>query len=284
MVLEALLKAFQAERKPWEAFFIGFVYATIALFLSLWVFRQQASLVMIFLTSLAAVPLIYNTIKIEEQKDIESESESSLLKEHKKAIYLYSYLFLGFIIAFSLWYVVLPTSLLHDLYRTQTQTILDINNKVTGMTPTDTLILLSTIFLNNVKVLIFCILFAFLYGFGAIFILTWNASVISTAIGNFVRTNLANYVSLVGLPKVGKYMHIVSLGLLKYSIHGIPEILAYIIAGLTGGIISVAIIRHDFGTKKFENIVLDTSSLVMLALALLLIAAILEVYITPLFF
>lgn len=284
MVLESLLKSMQAERKPWEAFFIGLLYSTVALFLSLWIFRQQASLVMIFLTSLAAVPLIYNAIKIEERKDIEIDSETTLIKEHKKAVSLYLYLFLGFVISFAVWYVILPSSLLHDLFRTQTQTILDINNKVTGKTSTDTLILLSTIFLNNVKVLIFCILFAFLYGFGAIFILTWNASVISAAIGNFVRTNLASYASLVGLPKIGKYMHIVSLGLFKYSIHGIPEIVAYIIAGITGGIISVAVIRHDFGTKRFENIVLDTSSLLMLALGILLIAAILEVYITPLLF
>jgi uncharacterized membrane protein SpoIIM required for sporulation len=274
----------QAEKKPWEAFIVGFLYSSVALFLSLWIFRQQASLVMIFLTSLAAVPLIYNTIKVEEKKDICIDSESTLLKEHRKAVSVYLYLFLGFIISFALWYAVLPASLLHDLFRTQTQTILDINNRVTGRLSSESLILLSTIFLNNVKVLIFCILFAFLYGFGAIFILTWNASVISTAIGNFIRINLANSADLVGLTKVGKYLHIVSLGLFKYAIHGIPEIVAYIIAGITGGIISVAVIKHDFGTRKFENIVLDTSSLLMLALGLLVIAAVLEVYVTPLFF
>src|SRR3989338_5338543 len=124
MVLESLLKSMQAEKKPWETFFIGLLYSTVALFLSLWIFRQQASLVMIFLTSLAAVPLIYNMIKIEERKDLEIESESTLIKEHKKAVSLYLYLFLGFVISFALWYVVLPSSWLHDLFRTQTQTIL----------------------------------------------------------------------------------------------------------------------------------------------------------------
>ena len=46
------------------------------------------------------------------------------------------------------------------------------------------------IFFNNLKVLIFCIGFAFVYGVGAIFILVWNASVIGTAIGSFIRSEL----------------------------------------------------------------------------------------------
>ena len=60
--------------------------------------------------------------------------------------------------------------------------------------------------------------------------------------------------------------------------------MAYFTAGLAGGIISVAVMRHDFGTKKFENILLDSSSLIIVSLSLLIAAALLEVYITPLIF
>ena len=91
--------------------------------------------------------------------------------------------------------------------------------------------LFTLIFFSNLKVLVFCILFAVLYGVGAIFILTWNASVIGTAIGNFIRLRLA---------ESSNYFYVASLGLLRYMIHGIPEILAYFIAGLAGGIISMA--------------------------------------------
>lgn len=283
MVLESLMNPFKAEKEPWEMFFIGLLYASIALFLSVWIFRQQSSLVMIFLTVLATVPLIYNTIKYEEKKSLFIEKEKSLLKEHSRALSFFGFLFLGFTIAFAFWYVVLPNSLVNDLFNVQTQTIVEINNRVTGSWQ-ESLNLLGIIFLNNTKVLIFCLLFAFLYGVGAIFILTWNASVIGVAIGNFIRTEINKAAALIGFDKTAKYFHTISIGLFKYSIHGIPEILAYITAGLAGGIISIAVIRHDFGTKKFENILLDSSSLIIISLCLLVLAALLEVFVTPIVF
>lgn len=272
-----------AEKEPWEMFFIGLLYSSIALFLALWIFRQQASLVTIFLTVLASVPLLYNTIKYEEKKSTFIESERTLLREHFRALSFIGFLFLGFTISFTIWYIVLPNSLVNDLFQVQTQTIVEINNKVTGNWQ-QSVNLLGVIFLNNLKVLIFCLLFSFLYGVGAIFILTWNASVIGVAIGNFIRSELSKVTNLIGFDNFAKYFNTISIGLFKYSIHGIPEIFAYIVAGLAGSIISVAMIRHDFGTKKFENILLDSSSLIILSICLLILAALLEVFITPLVF
>jgi len=77
------------------------------------------------------------------------------------------------------------------------------------------------------------------------------------------------------------YFYVIGFSILRYAIHGVPEILAYIIAGLAGGIISVAVIRHDFGTKNFERIILDASDLILIAVFVLFIAAGLEVYVTP---
>ena len=122
-----------------------------------------------------------------------------------------------------------------------------------------------------------------MYGAGAIFILTWNASVIATAIGNFIRSNIASYASQAGF-RAASYFQIVSLALLRYLLHGIPEILAYIIAGLAGGIISVAVINARFGTRKFERVILDSSDLILLSVLLLILATLIEVYITPIFF
>ena len=86
MVLESLLNPLKAERKPWEMFFIGFLYSSIAILLSLWIFRDQASLVMVFFTVMACVPIVYNTMKLEESKDLVISKEKVLLKEHNKAI------------------------------------------------------------------------------------------------------------------------------------------------------------------------------------------------------
>ena len=102
--------------------------------------------------------------------------------------------------------------------------------------------------------------------------------------GDFIRSNIVLYSELIGLDKVAKYFHVISIGLFKYVIHGVPEILAYFVGALAGGIISVAIIKHDFGTTKFEHIVLDSADLLFISIGLLFFAAILEVWVTPLVF
>jgi len=284
MVLESLINPAKMEKSPKNMFLIGLVYSTVAVFLSYWIFKTYSSMIMVFLTTMAAIPLMYHTIKWEEEKDLQDFTEKMLIKEHSKALKSFIFLFLGFVLAFTLWYVVLPSELVGTLFDTQSATINTINGRITGMSMTESLGLLSKIFLNNIKVLIFCILFSFLYGSGAIFILTWNASVIGTAIGNFIRSGLAAASSTVGIDQVGHYFQVISIGLLKYAIHGIPEILAYFTAGLAGGIISIAVIRHDFGNRKFEHILLDSADLALLSIAILFIAALLEVFVTPAIF
>jgi len=283
MVLESIVNPLKAEKKPIDLFFIGLLYSSIALFLSLWIFKEFASLVMVFLVTLACVPLVYSTIKIEEKKDLVIDQERKLLKEHGKALSFFMFLFLGITLSVAIWYTFLPNHLISSLFNIQQQTIIDINTEITGNAIMQ-LNLFSKIFFNNIKVLIFCLLFSFVYGTGAIFILSWNASVIGVAIGNFIRSNISYYTTNIGFMNAGNYFHIISLGLLKYAIHGIPEILAYFVGGLAGGIISVAVIRHDFGTKKFEHILLDSTDLIILSVVFLAIAALIEVYITPILF
>ncbi|QQG38530.1 MAG: stage II sporulation protein M [Candidatus Woesearchaeota archaeon] len=289
MVLESLVNPKKAEGKPFELFFIGLVYSSVAMFLSLWIFKEQASLVMVFLTVLAAVPLIVSAIKLEEERDIEEEvGEKTLLKEHWRVISFLVFLFLGFVVSYSLWFIFLPPDITQTTFSTQISTIENINSQITASTVLGGVIspskLLLRIFSNNVKVMVFAFLFSFFYGSGAIFILTWNASVIAAAIGAFVRNNISMYAASVGLAKVGGYFHILSLGLFRYFIHGIPEITAYFIAGLAGGIISAAVIRHDFDNKNFKRILYDSISLMVLAIFIVFIAALIEVYITPALF
>jgi len=274
MVLESLINPKKAIKKPWHMFFIGLFYSFIAVFIALWIFRQDASLMMVFLVVMASMPFVYRLIKEEEEKDILIESETKILKEHSKAIYSLMYLFLGTAIAYMACYLLLPQSLTQFLFTFQERTIIEINTNIAAGY-IRSFEVFSQILFNNIKVLTFCILFAFIYGLGAIFILTWNASVIGTAIGIFVKSKmLAGTSVFVSLP----------LGLYRYFLHGIPEILAYFVGGLAGGIISVAIIKHDFGTKKFEKIILDSSELITISLVILFIAALIESYITPLIF
>lgn len=283
MVLESLLNPLRAEKKPWEMFFIGAVYSSVAILLSLWIFKDQTSLIMVFLTVMACIPIVYSTMKLEESKDLGILDERPLMREHNKAITFLMFLFFGITISFVVWYVFLPPDMLGFVFDKQIATIQAINNKVSG-NAYESFSIFSKIFFNNVKVLSFSILFAFIYGAGAIFILTWNASVIGAAIGNFIRVNLSEYAGLLGFDKFAGYLNVFSIGLLRYALHGIPEIMAYFYGGLAGGIISVAIARKHYKDKNFSHILFDVSELLIIAMAFLLVAAFMEVYLTPLFF
>jgi len=302
MVLESLITVENAEKKPWRMFFLGIVYSSVAILFFLWVFRNESSMIMITLTVFASFPLIYNTFKKEEEGEKEIleaveidakisrlaknktrglKIEKLIMQEHSKVLYLFLFLFLGFVFSFSIWYIALPKEVVTDVFYDQISTINDINSNVVGSAiRQDPLV---QTFLNNLRVLLFSVLFSFAYGAGAIFILTWNASIIAAAIGNFVRYNLSNFAASSGLVTVGNYFQIISIGLIRYLPHSIFEVLAYFIGALAGGIISVAVINHDFYRKAFKSIIFDSLNLLGLSVLLLLIAAIMEVFLVNLF-
>ena len=72
-----------------------------------------------------------------------------------------------------------------------------------------------------------------------------------------------------------------ALGFIRYLPHGIIEMAAYFVGGLAGCIISVAVIRHDLGSKKFFKILFDSSELLLIAVILLIIGGLVEVFVTP---
>lgn len=277
MVLELLINPKKIQGKYWEFFLLGFVYSFIAVFLSLWIFKSYASIVMITLTIIAAIPITQKVLELQEEDDIKIKKETSLLKEHKKAIYMFMCLFLGFVFSFGILYVFLPGELSNQAFKAQTETIISINSNSPSGNFFNHFDIFNRIFFNNLKILFFCIVFSVFYGAGAIFILVWNASVMSTAIGSYIRNNLVNASS------ASHYFQITSLALLRYVIHGIPEIIAYFIGALAGGIFSFALIKHDFKDKNFKRMIRDVLDLVMIAIIILIVAGLLEVYVTPLF-
>lgn len=274
MVFESLITPWKAEKKPWEMLFLGFLYASIALAVSLWIFKDHAGLISVFFTVISCIPLMYGTLRLEEEKTDYMDEERSLLKEHSKALSFFVFLFMGITLAFATWYVVMPIEVSQAVFSVQMNTILDINAKATGFG------MFSAILMNNLKVLTFCLLFSFFFGAGAIFILTWNASIIAVAMGGFIRSYMVNPASSPIITGLGGY----SAAVLRYFLHGIPEIAAYFVAALAGGIISVAIIRKDVLTKNFQKIAFDTSNLIIIAVLMLVLAGLIEAYITPFFY
>jgi len=273
MVLESLIFPEKAEHNPGELFFLGALYASVGILLALWIFKSEASMIMVLLTVIACMPLVYKTFKREEYKDRFINEERKLLREHGKALKFLMYLFFGFIVAYALWLIFLPNDASSSLFRVQLETINQINSKATGNVVTNNVFF--AILFNNLNVLFFAILFAFFYGAGAIFILTWNASVVGAAIGEFAKNKLSTF---------GSYFISVPVAIGRYMTHGVLEILAYFVGGLAGGIISAAIINHDINSNRFKIIMKNSMDLIIISIILLVLAAFVEVFITPLIF
>ena len=279
MVLESLFNPFAVKKRPWEMFVAGFLYSIVGLTLSYLVFREVSGLLTVFLIVLATLPLLYVTIKNEEEIDLKYTGEWKLLKEHSKVLVFLIFLFLGITAALTLAYVFLPAEMSSTIFTLQEKAIVNTNNNVQGgITHFG---LLTKIFLNNLKVLFFCITFSFLYGTGAIFILTWNASVVATAMGNFFKMELAKGASLIGLPAISSYFSAASFSFLRYMTHGILEMASYFVAGLAGGIISIALIKHNL---KEDRVLMDALDMILISVGILIVAALVEVYVTPLMF
>ena len=275
MVLELLINPKKIQGKPWEMFFVGFVYSFIAVFLSMWIFKGHVSIVMVTLTVIASIPFVHRMIELEEEKDLAISKEPSLLKAHSRAVSIFLFLFLGFVTSFCLLYLSLPVETVQNVFSSQINTIITINPDMPVGNFIGNFKLFGDIISSNMKILFFCMAFSFFYGAGAIFILTWNASIMATAIGSFIKSRLIDVASAAG------YIQITTLGLLQYLIHGIPEILAYFIGGLASGIISIAVIRQDFAGERLKHISHDALSLALIAIVILLIAGLIEVFLVP---
>ena len=283
MVLESIIRPSEAEKSPWEMFFLGILYSSIGLFFALFLFGDvDMSLVMVFLTTLACSVLMYKTIRYEESKTTHSTSEYQLLRQHGKALAFFTFLFLGFIVSFSIWYTLLPLDVATDVFSSQINAIERINSLVSGNAVNGGTFL--KILENNLRVLIFSVVFSFFYGMGAIYILTWNASVIGAAIGQSIKNALNAILASTGAVTTSQYFHSVGVGLSRYLLHGLPEILAFFIGGLAGGLISVGVIRYSEHKEYFRRIVGDAAILLAMARILVVVGAYLEVYVTPYLF
>lgn len=285
-MLEMFLSPRVALRKPIFMFIIGVFYASLALLLVNWIFSDDAVLskysgiLVVTFTVMFSLPFMYYLIKNEEERDVKETGFFKNLKEHDKALLALMWLFLGFVVAFSFWYIVLDNP---NNFKAQIEVYCQINqpgnidscveqyeNK--GMAKTTAFLTskekVFAIFSNNIYVLIFTLVFSLIFGAGAIFVLAWNASVIAAAIGIYTKSNLRD------LP----------IGVGRYMIHGFPEIAAYFVGALAGGIIGVSVIRHDTSKDGFWNVLQDSLNLIIVAVIILFLAALIEVFVTPYIF
>lgn len=275
MVLESVLTSREVEKKPLEMFIYSILMASFSLAVAYFIFPSEASVVFLFIITLSIAPVIYNVLKDEEQiEEDKSPEDTSFFETHEDVLKVYANFFLGVVVALSFWYTVLPDSIAAQVFETEVSTVRSIS---TGQVSIGGAALSSLgaggIFFNNIKVLLISFFMSFFFGTGAIFILTWNASVISVFIGT-----LARGLSFHASSPLYAYLYALPTGLLSIALHGVPEILAYCIGGMAGGILSAGVIRN----KKLDVVLRDSMMFLALASVIIFVSAGIEAYITPL--
>ncbi len=263
----------RAQRHPLEMMLIAIFYSSISIIFSLWIFPEQASIVMVFFTVLSIIYVAQGAFKMEEGKE-KKMGERRLLRQHLKVLIFLLFLFIGFVISFSVWTFALPVEKAEIIFSMQNSAVENVRAAIAGVSGdsvSGSVVSgngLIPILLNNFKVLFVSLVFAFFFGAGAIFILAWNASVMGYVIGNLARETLG----LIGIP----------IAFAKYFVHGIPEMLAYLTVARAGGIIYISIWRGDFlNPERRKRMIIDSAALILISIFLLIVAALLEVYVSP---
>ncbi|MBI4210645.1 MAG: stage II sporulation protein M [Candidatus Diapherotrites archaeon] len=282
MVLESILDLQKAEKHPYYLFFASFAISSIAMFLAYKTFPNSSSVLAIELVTVAFMPIVHNLfIKEEEEEAMPLEDTPfAFITKHFNVIHIFGWIFLGMVFTYTFWATVLPET--HDNCTGITcelppkSLIFEEQRKVyTGITGNATIgseqcfsdesrsfgDCFMFIFTNNAWVMFLAILFSFIWGAGAISLLNWNASVI----GLFIGTEIIGKSLTAGLSRA-----------LSYLPHGLPEIIAYFVAAIAGGILSAAISKQSFAKDEIRLVLIDTFLLVVLASVTLFIAGFIE--------
>ncbi|MFH1056326.1 MAG: stage II sporulation protein M [Candidatus Micrarchaeota archaeon] len=243
---------------------------------------QQAGMAFLFFVGLPSIPFFLKIFQTEVEKEERRERflGSRTLARHYQALKIMLAFFLGLVLAFSFWYMVLPAESSNALFSIQMQELKNVQGTFQGAIQTlalSTVGIFETIFTHNLQVLLFVIIFSIVYGAGAIFIIIWNASVIGVFLGEFSKA----YVLQGGGAALGVTGgHVTGAGIAFLGIlpHGVFELLAYMTAALAGGILSAAIIRGDARKPIFAQLIYDIAKLLGWAIIFLAVGAFIETY------
>ncbi|RLG18344.1 hypothetical protein DRN75_01945 [Nanoarchaeota archaeon] len=251
-MLENIISPETAKKNPVTILLIGMLYATVGVISGSYLFPSEPDVAAIFITTVLCVPLIYKFAQEEEVIEMH-HNKIELIRQHWQLISLATLLFIGFIAAY------IPLSAMYpQTFQAQIETI----NAITGKAISDDVLVL--IVTNNLKVLGFSYVLSFLFGAGAVFILVWNTSVIAVAIMEFLTKNWTFLV-------FGRYL-----------LHGIPELIGYFIGMIAGLLISIASVKYKPNSKGFIRLTLASIDMLLTAIVIILIAALIEVTISPL--
>jgi hypothetical protein len=273
MVLEHIFPEDWLERKGLFAFILGIVYSFIGILVASILFPGDPALVAVAFTSLLLLPELYKLFSIEERKERMEQRISirALWRDDAELVRIYIFLFLGILLVYSIGTMILPSFDTNTLFREQLEIRLGqgfAGQAVLGTFSSD---LFWGLLSNNFMVMMACFILAFLTGDGAIFLITWNASVWGTIFGYTAKSaslfSGKNQFMLFGL-----------IMLIVFS-HMLIEGICYFLAAISGSVISKDVLLEEFASDRFMEVFGFNLYLLLFALIFLLLGAGVEAWV-----
>ena len=295
-MLESLFNFKEIRKRPYLGFLWAFAIISLSVIIAMQVgFKISVGTVTVNLTGIftLAFALISSSYimtaiirkeELMEEKAIRAHYNKGFWERHSKDLLIFLYFFAGATFAFTVWTMLLPV----DTFQIQIPSICSmrpylevcsspmITGAATGIVPNLPAASAATyaatasaadlggrfgeILVNNLRVMMFSFIFAFVFGAGAVFILLWNAGILGICIGLMSK-------SLADIP----------INTIRFLPHGIPEIAGYICAGLAGSLISIAIIRKADG-NILKSVAWDSAKVLVIGIALVMLGALIEAY------
>lgn len=259
-MLEKLWLEEERENKYFHIFLFAALFTALAIFVTHYFIRFKRGLLVVLITSLAATYPVTRYLREEEGEEealVERHREDKILRRHAHELAVYMSFFMGTLFTFTLSSFVLPTSF-YAIQQSEIQTI----NSATGQITAPQLF--QSIIFNNLRVFSLSFLLSFLLSAGLIFILVWNSSVFGFFLAQTSKSvfHLPRYLAL-------------------YLPHGMLEIAGYVLAGVSGALLS-----HHFGHLRdkdyelevFGGIIKDIGIVFALGLLCILIGGVVEVF------
>jgi hypothetical protein len=259
--------------------YTGVIFTLISYIISFVLFhnpsvRNFIGISTILLTVILTLPLISSLFSYEEK--YLTATKKGFLRKHKFVIDFFLYYFIGVFVVFFILALIFPTTVFSQdqLYGHESSIELVVEGgKMLPPPPTagsETLM----IFRNNFLVMIVCFFLSLFYGSGALFLIVLNASIFASALAKVIRYQVPAYLGFT------QTYSLISCNLGIMFFHMIPEVSAYLMAAIAGGLLSKAILTERLSSQRFKRVIISSSILMGVATIFLFKAALIEVHVS----
>jgi uncharacterized membrane protein SpoIIM required for sporulation len=208
----------------------------------------------------------------ERQERMEKKvSFKALFRDDWDIVKIYVFLFLGILLVYSFGTMMLPAFETNTLFREQLEIRLGQGFAGNAFASSAVGSLFWSLLSNNFMVMVACFIMALLTGDGAIFLITWNASVWGTVFG-YTAKAASSFSGESVLLVFGKIMAVVTP-------HMLIEGMAYFLAAIAGAVISKDVLLEEFASDRFMEVFGFNLYLLLGAVLFLLLGAAVEAWV-----